>query len=246
MRRLGLVFAALLLPATVSAQSDDPIGDLYDEERYDEAFALAQSRAVTGSALAHDWLGLLYEQGKGTPKDIAAARKNYLIAAQGGRNYARWRLGVLIDEGQIEGSLEQAVGYFDTCARDEYINCLVSLAVMQATGRGTPKDYSSAFQNYMRAAQMGDDGGIRGVGVMIISGEGVPKDLAEGAAWLLVSASLGNSQSEANLKTILDRIDDPDLAAIGLRAREIAASLGLPVDSETVIEDEATSGSPSN
>ena len=237
MRYLAFFLALVLAPATLHAQSKDPIADLYNAQRYEEAFALAQQRAEAGDVVANSWLGLMYERGRGTQPNIPAAEANFRLAAAAGGNYALWRLGVLIDQGKVDDTLEQAVAFFRQCAEQDYANCVVSLAVMHATGRGTPKDSEAALATYLRAAQMGDAGGIRGVGVMLLLGEGVPKDPVEAAAWFLLSAALGNTQSEANFKTVLDDLEDVDYTTIAERAKAIAESLDVPSDNIRVEEE---------
>lgn len=237
MRILTIALACLTLGSAALAQDSDPIGDLYAQERYEEAFALAQTRANAGSAVADNWLGLMYEAGNGTKADIQAAEQHYRAAARSGENHARWRLGVLMDEGQIAGSAEEAVGFFELCAREDYTDCIVSLAVMQATGRGTLEDDEAAFENYLRAAQIGDPGGMRGVGIMIMFGEGVPQDTSEAGAWILLSASLGNEQSQANLASLADTFEEADFRAIALRAKAIAETLNVPSDRIVIVEE---------
>ena len=237
MRYLAFFLALVLMPTALHAQSEDPIADLYNAERFEDAFALAQQRAEAGDVMANSWLGLMYERGKGTQPNIIAAEANFRVAAAAGGNYARWRLGVLIDQGKVDDTLEQAVAFFEQCASEDYANCVVSLAVMHATGRGTPKDPEAAFDTYLRAAEMGDAGGIRGVGVMILFGEGVDRDPTEAAAWFLLSAALGNTNSEANLKAVLDDLEGVDYSVIAARAKAIADSLRVPSDNIMIGED---------
>jgi hypothetical protein len=151
--------------------------------------------------------------------------------------HAAWRLGVLIDGGQITGELEEAVAFFRVAAERDYINAIVSLAVMQATGRGTAQDFGAAMGNYMRAAQLGDSHGVRGVAVMLLLGEGVAADPEEAAAWFLVSAAMGNCEADANLEQVLDDLPNADFPVIGARAIAIAEELGLDVP--IYIEEEA-------
>jgi len=222
---LALVFAVGNAPSAL----DTELQTLIDSGQTAEALTLAQASAERGEAEGHDWLGWFHENGEGVAVSFTIAEFHYRIAAGEGDNHAAWRLGVLIDGGQIGGKLEEAVALFQTAAKRDYIKAIVSLAVMQATGRGTPKDFGAAMGNYMRAAQLGDSHGVRGVGVMLLLGEGVAADADEAAAWFLVSAAMGNEEAEANLKLVLRDIPKADVPAIGRRALAIAEQLGVEV-----------------
>lgn len=222
--RILILAAALLLGL---GNSSEQIQSLYDRGDYAAAVSTARTAAERGDPLAHAWLGRFYENGEGVAANPVTAAFHYDIAARQGENYARWRLGVMIDTGKAEGSLEQAVAYFREAAADDYTNAMVSLAVMQATGRGTPKDLIAALGNYMRAARLGDSGGVRGVGVMFHLGEGVEKDSREALAWFLVGAAMGNEDSEKSFYAVAENMPNADLDAIEARARVIAKELGL-------------------
>lgn len=233
MRHLFLAFALLFSLGNTDEASPSAIQDLVENEQYADALELARKGALTGDGEAHDWLGWFYENGRGTDVDLSASEFHYREAARLGENHARWRLGVLIDQGQIAGSLEDAVAFFQSAADDEYLEGYVSLAVMQATGRGTPQDYPAALGNYMKAAQRGDDHAVRGVGVMLYNGQGVEANKEEAAAWFLVSAARGNEEGDNSFGMVMNELEGADVDAIVARAKEIAQELGLAISIET-------------
>lgn len=218
--------------------ADDEIQPLIDQEEYEEAFVRANQLAATGDPEAHDWLGWMYEGGNGVEADLDLAVYHYRIAAAQSESHASWRLGVLIDQGTAEGKLEEAVALFEAAAANDYINAMVSLAVMQATGRGTPQDFPAALDSYMRAAALGDGGGIRGVGIMMYLGQGVAQNTEEAAAWFLVSAARGNEDGERSYQMVMEELEDIDGRLIGQRAKEIAADLDIDVNISILDDDE--------
>ena len=135
----------------------------------------------------------------------------------------------MIDQGNAPGTLEDAYSLFQMAADADFTNAMVSMAVMQALGRGTDQAYEAALANYMRAARAGNPNGTRGVGVHFALGQGVPQDLAEAAAWFLVGAASGDSQSNDNLSAVTDGISDEEMSAIADRADAIAQELGIEV-----------------
>lgn len=239
MRAVILALALIFGLANAPTAFEQQMQSLIDGGNATEALALAEQAADRGDAAGHDWLGWFHENGEGMAVDVATAADHYRIAARGGDDHAAWRLGVLIDGGQITGELEEAVAFFRIAAERDYINAIVSLAVMQATGRGTAQDFGAAMGNYMRAAQLGDSHGVRGVAVMLLLGEGVAADPEEAAAWFLVSAAMGNAEADANLEQVLDDLPNADFPAIGARALAIAEELGLDVP--IIIEEETPS-----
>lgn len=223
MRYLILALALLFSLGNTS----DEIDALVEKGQFAAAARLAQTEAGRGDPIAHAWLGRFYENGEGVPTDAKKAVHHYRIAAEDGSNYARWRIGVMIDVDTAEGTLEEAVALFRAAAKQDYTAAIVSLGVMQATGRGTKRDLAAALSSYMRAARLGDSGGVRGVGVMFFLGEEVEQNTEEALAWFLVSAAMGNEDGEASFERAFD--DNPDISfeVIEARAEEIARELGV-------------------
>ena len=229
-----IIFAlALALGATGAAANsdekptDDAIQTLVDKGEDERAFALAQEGAEAGDPRAVEWVGWFYDNGAGVKRDVDEAAAHYRIAAAAGQNYARWRLGVMIDTDEAEGSLEEAVALFQAAADDGFTNAMTSLAVMQATGRGTALDYEASLDNYMRAAQAGNAHGIQGVGVLFANGQGVPRDVDEAMAWFLVAAYVGNEAGDANFNSMTEGRSEAELQGIVARAHEIAEEFGI-------------------
>ncbi|MEM1196050.1 MAG: tetratricopeptide repeat protein [Pseudomonadota bacterium] len=238
MRYILLFFASVFSLANTPA--DDPIQTLIDEGRDAEAYAMAQSSADAGNARGHEWLGWMYEEGRGVEANLRLAVSHYREAITGGRNHARWRVGVLIDQGEAEGTLEEAVALFEEAARDNFTNAMVSLAVMKATGRGTPTDYPGALEFYMRAARMGNAHGVQGVGVLLMLGQGIDKNPEEAAAWFLTSAMAGNETGRIHFERAIAGMSEEQVRAIIARANDLASEFG--VDAASIYESDQGEG----
>ena len=236
MRAAFLAFALLVLSANTNPTLDERVDALLAEGQNSAALTAARAAADSGDPEGHDWIGWFHEEGRGIAVDIPKAAKHYRIAADGGNNHAAWRLGVLIDSGKVKGTLEEAVALFQAAADRGAPTGMVSLAVMQATGRGTRQDFGAAMGNYMRAAKLGHAHGVRGVGVLLFLGQGVAADPEEAAAWMLVSAAMGNEEADGNLSAILKQLPNDRYPAVGRRALAIADELGVEVS--IVVEDD--------
>lgn len=230
--KIRAAFLAVALAFSLGNADTDEIQALVNEGRDAAAFEMANRAAESGDPRMHEWLGWFYDNGRGVEADSELAIHHYRVAIAGGQNFARWRLGVMVDTGEAPGTLEEAVGLFRAAADDGFTNAMVSLAVMQATGRGTPQDYTAAMANYMRAARAGNAHGIQGIGVLFERGEGVERSLREAAAWFLVAATQGNETGDANFRAVTEHLAPDEMAGIAKRAEVIARELGFEIEIE--------------
>ena len=227
---MRFLFLTLIMAFLVANTTDEQVQALVDEGQDRQAVAIAETAAQNGETKAHEWLGWFYDQGRGVEVDLDKAVFHYRVALNDGHNYSRWRVGILIDEGKTQGTLEEAVALFKVAADDGFTNAMVSTAVMKATGRGTPTDYDGALEYYMRAARAGNGHGIQGVGVLFSLGQGVEKNIEEGAAWFLAAAYAGNDTGEQNFVRTTKDMSSEEMQAVVERANEIAEELGIPAN----------------
>ncbi len=226
LRSVLLAFILLFSVANSSDETNQAITALYDSGDYSAAFKKARAGAVAGDLKAHEWLGYFYEDGVGVEANLAKAIHHYRVAiADSGQSYAQWRIGVLIDQGKAEGTLEEAFGLFELSAKQGQTEAMVSLGVMHATGRGTPQDFVACLESYMRAARAGESHGVRGVGVLFHLGQGVEQDTYEAAAWFGVAAAQGNEEAASDFGLLTEGMSKSEIEAIAQRANEIVDEL---------------------
>ncbi|MFZ1741504.1 MAG: tetratricopeptide repeat protein, partial [Pontixanthobacter sp.] len=151
----------------------------------------------------------------------------YRQAAQSGQAFAMWRLAVMIDEGEAEGTLEEAVEMLKAAADLGYSNAWASLGVMHATGHGTDTDFAAAIEAYQRASEMGNSYGFHGLGVLYYDGQGVPANDFEAMAYWYVAAMMDNSGSQDNFEQFAGDFSDEEMGRILARAQEIAEMFEL-------------------
>lgn len=236
-RLIVLPVASLLLMANTAV---DQARELMGEGKEAEAFALIENAAQTGDAEAINYLAWFYDNGRHVEADVEAAMRLYREAAREGVAYAQWRLGVAIDKGETEGELTQAVALFRAAAAQEFTNAMTSLAVMHATGRGTPVNAQAARELYFKAGQAGNAHAIRGIGVLYLHGEGVEADPVEAAAYFLVSASRGNGEARQAFEQTAEHFDQATFERAMARAKEVGEIFGYTLSLEPASEDEAS------
>lgn len=222
MRSLLGVFAATTLvfvaPTSLSAQ---------DSAAPQLTLAVVQAEAATGNGEAISTLGWMYETGEGVTVDAKKAASLYRTAVEKGDAFGKWRMGVMIDEGQAVGSHAQALTLFREAAAAKSPGATASLGVMYASGRGVARDYETAMRYYQAAARMGSAHGIQGIGVLYANGQGVARSMPEALAHWLVAAAAGDSDAMALLMEHMPTAGSPEAAPIYDRATVIADAYGI-------------------
>ena len=236
-RLVVLPAAALLLMANTVV---DQARDLMSDGKEAGAFALIEKAAQDGDPEAINYLAWFYDNGRHVDADAEAAMRLYRQAAREGVAYAQWRLGVAIDKGETDGKLTEAVSLFRAAADQEFTNAMTSLAVMHATGRGTPLDAEAARELYFKAGQAGNAHAIRGLGVLYLHGEGVEIDPVEAAAYFLVSASRGNEEAAQAFERTAVNFDQATFERAMVRATEVGEIFGYTLSFEPASKDEVS------
>lgn len=199
------------------------IGGPADEAR---GRRLMEEAARLGSIGAHLSISERYLRGlDGYPRDAVRAFEHMRSAAawnDPGGLYARWRLAMMHLEG-VGTARNPQEAYRIVAAASEAggVNAMISRAVMLATGEGVAEDDAAARHWYQRAAESGERGfehALRGLGAMLVAGEGGPIDLPRGIAYLRIAQAAGDQ----NATTILQLYSDRVTPQIDEQARGIA------------------------
>ncbi len=129
MRRLALLL--VLIPGLALAQARDdsaPAGAAgwmdrffgyaaYKSGYYQRAMNLWRPLAEAGDPRAQEFVGILYEEGHGVPKDVEKAMSWYERAADGGDMAAQFNLGRIYLNGElVEQDLERARDFLQRAA----------------------------------------------------------------------------------------------------------------------------------
>jgi uncharacterized protein len=237
MRKTFVSLAAMLfvlaLGGIAQAAPVDDARELLRQDRDAEAFVLIEQAAKRDDPKAVDFLAWFYDEGRHVAADKAKAAMLYRRAAGSHVPHAQWRLGVMIDKGEANGSLEEAVALFRAAAEQGFTNGFVSLGVMQSTGRGIRRDYAGALQSYKQAARLGNVHAFNEIGVVYSNGEGVPKDEYEALAWFIIAAGSGDDVAPRHVGRLIDRLGESALPAATKRANAIGREYGILEEPQT-------------
>ena len=136
---LIVVCTSLLLPLSAAA---DPQQDFerglraHAQGDYDAARRQWISAATAGHRAAAYNVGVLFEQGQGTPVDLQAAAQWYLKAAQRGVLEAQWAVARMYETGQgLPRQLAQSRLWLETLARQAATSAADQQLVVQAQQR---------------------------------------------------------------------------------------------------------------
>jgi hypothetical protein len=112
--------------------------------------------------LAQNNLGILFDEGRGVPRDARSARDWYQQAADRGNANAQYNLALLYDEGRgAHQDLAAAAHWYRKAAEKGHGGAQYNMGVMSAQGDGAAQDYVSARTWAALAADYGQSDEVR-------------------------------------------------------------------------------------
>ena len=185
------------------------------------AFALAQAAAKSGQREALNLLGRCHERGWGTPADSARAIPLYRAAADLGDPWAQFNLASLLFDGDgAPCDRPAALVYFLRAARGGNPKAMNMLGRYCEEGWHRRRRPVAAAHWYRRSAEGGDfRGAFNHARILFALGA---REAALG--WLARAVEGGIPDFCRTVAADLEGHPDPDLAALGRRARMRAGS----------------------
>ena len=128
-----------------------------------------------GDKQAQYYLGLIYEAGKGVPKNRSTAIYWYKKSAKQDYNPAQFKLGWLYYSFKYEGRYKDALYWFKQSAENNNANAQYMLGSMYEQGIGTSKNQKVAEKWYLKAASSGDTQALYQMATFYKTGENAIK-----------------------------------------------------------------------
>ena len=130
----------------------------YEKGDYTVAYKEYKSLAEKGNAEAQQWLGQMYNEGKGVPENRAEAVKWFQKAAEQGNAEAQFRLArKYIDGTDVQKDYHQAKELYHKAADQGNTGALWNLGFLHEIGAfGVDKDCQEAVYWYSKGAEKGD------------------------------------------------------------------------------------------
>ncbi len=134
---------------------------LYQNGDYAAALPLFRQAAAMGNLKAPRYIGLMYLNGTGLPKDPAQAFAQFQAAADKGDITSQYWLGWCYENGSgTAQNYAQALRWYAVSAqRGDHVSAPAMLALgrMHEQGKGVPASKTAAAEWYRKAADAGDD-----------------------------------------------------------------------------------------
>lgn len=203
------------------------VGGSRDER---EGRRLLLDAASRGSVGANVTLSMAHRDGtSGFPRDPRRSFAHMQAAASASGpsdGFPQWHLGMMHREGYgTPRNLQEAYRWVAQAAERGHVDGMISRAVMLATGEGVAADPAAARQWYERAARTRRGNwahALRGLGAMLVVGEGGAADLPRGFGYLLAAYSNGDERAGVIIEALRPRIT-PEIES---QALAVAAEWG--------------------
>jgi hypothetical protein len=181
--------------------------------------------AALGSSKAQGWLGVLYHDGQGVPKDLGKAAKWFRKAAEQGNAVAQHYLASLYYQGKgVPQDFAEAAKWYRKAAEQGNAVAQLYLASLYYQGKGVPQDFAEAAKWHRKAADQGLSIAQALLGCLYVDGDGVPQDYAEGYFWLNLAVASSNGDLNLRARKIRDsaskKLTPQQIADTQRRARE--------------------------
>lgn len=157
------------------------------------AFALWQADAAAGNTEAHYWLGLCFEGGRGTTRDLQAAFREYQAAAKVGHPRSLLALALCYNFGYgVTADSNEAISYYQKAVDAGWLDAASMFAYQLASG-SLPKDPQRAKGLYEQAIQNGSTEAIYRLGELLYDGDPAVRDEARAVKLFRQAADLDES-----------------------------------------------------
>ena len=170
-------------------------------------FEKTKANAANGNASAQYNLGVMYEQGIGTPEDLSEAAKWYRRAAEQGDPEAQSNLGVLYDQGRgMAQDQAAAAKWYAAAAEKGHTVAQFNLSILLEHGFGIRQDERKAAFWCERAAKQGMAAAQSNLALLYVQGRaGLLQNFREAMKWNRKAADQGLAQAQHNIGVMYAR-----------------------------------------
>ena len=196
--------ASLSVPAADAETSRATIDGIaaYNNGIYNLAFRLLKSAADLGDSDAQVNLGYMYARGQGTKADQAEAMRLYRLSADSGNGEGMNAIAYKYTYGTgVPVDMKMAVRWYCRAIAQGNPRALNNLGLLYAQGAGVAFDMDEALDLWRQSAERGHANAMLNLGMSLLQMPGTPQKQAEGKAWMLRAAQLGQPGAIGWLKS---------------------------------------------
>ena len=204
------LLACVLFPTIVAAGLNEAIR-AFNMGRYAAARDEFTYLADEGNAAAAIYLGRMYHEGLGVPKNTDRALRYWMAADKAYDSDATYQLGrFYLGSGDARyKSASKALDYLKKAGQAGHVEALYMLGEVYQNGIEVEKDLNHAFGYYLMAALKGEKKSQYQIGRLYYAGRGVPQDYENALKWLGRSANQGYVLAQQELANI--RLNNPKI-----------------------------------
>lgn len=175
-------------------------------------------------------LGRTFDSGLGGREpDAVKSYRYFLRAAHKHDAPSQWKVGMALLNGSgVERNEREAYRWVRKSGEAGYRSGEISTAVMLAIGQGVEENDVEARAWYDRAARKNSAHALRGLGFMLITGEGGPREGARGLAYVRLAAESGEEKAVQGLAWAESQASDDERKAAGPIAAHWVEEHGKP------------------
>jgi TPR repeat protein len=154
---------------------------LYDQKRYEEAWAMLRKACEGGEMVGcYDLGAAYYIGGHGVGQDYAQARSFYQKACDGGHMDGCCMLGTLYQNSQgVTLDYAQARTFYQKACNGGQMDGCSQLGTLYESGQGVAQDYAQARTFYQKACNGGQMDGCFSLGALYDHGHGETQDFVQ-------------------------------------------------------------------
>lgn len=185
--------------------------------------AKVKQAALAGDGTAVWELAMREADGRGMPRDLAAAAKLFEKLANVGYAPAQYKLGAHYEKGSgLTRDLAQAKLWYGRAAEQGHARAMHNLGVIYAENpaAGGKPDFVSAASWFRQGAEHGVRDSQYNIAVLYARGMGLTQDLVQSYVWFAAAAAQGDEDAAKKRDDVATKLSAPDLA----RAKSLAAS----------------------
>jgi len=169
---------------------------------------------AAGEPSAQYELAMRLADGRGLPKDPAAAARWFKRAAEAGLAPAQYRLGAMYEKGiGVSRNLAAARGWYLKAAEAGHALAAHNLAVIDADPASGAANYPEAAKWFRKAAELGVRDSQYNLAILYARGQGVEKDLGQSFFWFSLAAQEGDRDAARQRDEIAGQMDPASLAS---------------------------------
>ncbi len=165
-----------------------------------KAFQYFSSAAELDDVRALNYLGIMYQNGRGVPVDLEKAFVYYQFVAEKRDKIGEYNLAWMLANGKgTTKNIPMALAYYERSAKQGYSGASYNLGWMYYYGEDVPEDYEAALKWFRLAATDGNAGAQNYLGLMYQNGHGVTQDYQEAKSWFEKAVAQRYMYAEYNL-----------------------------------------------